>query len=259
MNSASVFSPYVTDPPTYASPCEHRKGLEEVEGRKRTLELESQVALLKNQVKEYEVKLAEVMPAGTFSNTLCPFRVTRHIQALPLLESLDQQRSEVRETRRKHQSISEEAEDLRSKNKTLSLELAECRIHAERSEAARMELEKQLESEREESQWLSEVEARQMKEMEAKCEELQKRAAEDEVIRAEAKVNEQHLRQQVRELERQASHSASAKDLNLRSYVAQLQAGHNAMEAEVAALRKELTAASSYSAQAFSASISRSA
>ena len=82
------------------------------------------------------------------------------------------------------------------RNQTFEEEIVRCKAVLERTEAARLELEKQvstltkqmpldliavffsqLESEREEALWLSEVEARQMREMEAKSEELQARLA----------------------------------------------------------------------------------
>ena len=145
--------------------------------------------------------------------------------------------------RRKEQTLTEESGDLRSRNHSLEKEFAQCKAEALRHESARQELEKQLESEREESLWLSEVEASQMKEMEAKCEDLQKRCAEEELGRAEWKVEEHTLRQQVREMERRVSSTAAQKDANMREYVAQLKAGHSAMETEVTVLRRQLTQA----------------
>ena len=156
--------------------------------------------------------------------------------------------------RRKQQTLNEEVDDLRSRNHSLEKELAHSQAEAARHDTTRQELEKQLESEREESLWLSEVEARQMKEMEAKCEELQRQCADEELERAEWQVEQQKLRQQVRDLERQATLTAAQKDANMREYVAQLKAGHTAMENEVTALRKQLTAAQFSPRQALKAS-----
>jgi len=209
-----------------------KKGLEEIEMIKKTMELENEVEPLKTQVKEYEQKLAE---------------------ALPLLESLDQSRSEVRESRRKSAMATEELNELRQDNKTFEEEIVRCKAVLERTEAARLELEKQLESEREEALWLSEVEARQMREMEAKSEELQARLAHCDSERAgwqskenEWKNTEAQLRARIEEQDcrlLQTSNQGSQKDLNIREFVERLKQGQAAMEKEVAELRQQLTEA----------------
>ena len=109
-------------------------------------------------------------------------------------------------------------------------------MHAEK---ARVELEKQLESEREEALWLSEVEARQMREMEAKCEELQAQLANQEPERQSARETEERLQRRIRELE-EKSPVASAREAHLKDCMAQLVSNNEAMEREVRELRAEL-------------------
>jgi len=113
-----------------------------------------------------------------------------------------------------------------------------------RAEKARVELEKELESEREEALWLSEVEARQMREMEAKCVEMQARLSNYESERALVKEKEAAFQKRICELEvANQTQMGVEKDSNIKQYMVQLVSNNEAMEREVLGLRAELTEA----------------
>jgi len=115
-----------------------KKSVEEVELAQKMMEQENIMANQTTQVQEYEQKLAE---------------------ALPLLESLEQSRDETKEARRKASLATEQNVQLRHTNKHLEEEVVRLKQAREEAAATQADLEKQLESEREESLWLSEVEA----------------------------------------------------------------------------------------------------
>jgi len=87
--------------------CFPRKGLEELETSKKSIEFENDKAKLQKQVREYESKLAE---------------------ALPLLESLDQTRSEVKDLRWKLENGLGNEDELKKENLRLKEELVQCEV-----------------------------------------------------------------------------------------------------------------------------------
>jgi len=164
-----------------------KKSVEEVELAQKMMEQENIMANQTTQVQEYEQKLAE---------------------ALPLLESLEQSRDETKEARRKASLATEQNVQLRHTNKHLEEEVVRLKQAREEAAATQADLEKQLESEREESLWLSEVEARQMREMEAKSEDLQQRLCQCELDSTVWKTREVQLCERLEHLEMQMSNDA---------------------------------------------------
>lgn len=204
----------------------------------REASLETELKEARERVAEYEEKLE---------------------QALPLLQTLDQSRTEAREARRRAQITADELSALTCDHQILADELAKCRKESsavaeseqrtlatvtslEAQLAARDEdlarLTKQLADDREESKWLQEVAARQAKELEDSISSL-KTAAEQQKLENEQQgaVIEQL---QVQHKQHQAETGSSQQQMG--ELVARMHAGSQGLAEEVVSLQQQLLA-----------------
>eukprot|EP00658_Telonema_sp_P-2_P051215 TRINITY_DN3925_c0_g1_i2.p1 TRINITY_DN3925_c0_g1~~TRINITY_DN3925_c0_g1_i2.p1 ORF type:complete len:371 (+),score=46.03 TRINITY_DN3925_c0_g1_i2:134-1246(+) len=222
-----------------------RKSVEEANVLKTNLTLEDNLKESQARVQEYEEKLEQV---------------------LPLLQTLDQSRSEAKESKRRAQMTADELSALTSDHQALTDELAKCRKeldavneahHGTAEEMVAMQdelkaaieeaevLQRQLQDEREESGWLQQVAQRQAKEMEDSVsslrENIDEQEAECEALRSSV-VTLQEENDALQARVKQQETAALTQQHKVAQVLSRMQAGNQGLAQEVAELQSQLLA-----------------